>query len=238
MIFDHICVSFGCEILKRIKGYVSTEVDAALSFNKNETVRRAKRIIALYEQAGVSSDRVLIKIATTWEGIKAAEILAESNIKVNMTLIFHLVQAVACANSKLFLISPFIGRILDWNKKEFGKTYENPLEDPGVVFVTDIFNYYCSHNIKTIIMGASFRNTDEIKYLSGVHRLTIAPALLDKMQECKGEVPLRLNKEEAAKLNIQDIDASEEGFRHQMNKSKMATDLFSAGIRTFEDAGI
>lgn len=160
MIFDHICVSFGCEILKKIKGYVSTEVDASLSFNKNETVKRAKRIIALYQEAGISKDRVLIKIATTWEGIKAAEVLAQEGIKVNMTLIFHIVQAVACADSNLFLISPFIGRILDWNKKEHGKTYENPLEDPGVIFVTDIFNYYCSHNIKTIIMGASFRNTD------------------------------------------------------------------------------
>ena len=154
-----------------------------------------------------------------------------------MTLIFHIVQAVACANSNLFLISPFIGRILDWNKKEHGKTYENPIEDPGVVFVTDIFNYYCSHNIKTIIMGASFRNTDEIKYLSGVDRLTIAPALLDKMQESNGDVPLRLNKADAAKLNIKDINSCEEEFRHQMNRSKMATDLLSAGIRTFEDAG-
>ena len=154
-----------------------------------------------------------------------------------MTLIFHLVQAVACANSKLFLISPFIGRILDWNKKEHGKTYENTAEDPGVVFVSDIFNYYNSHNIRTIIMGASFRNTDEIKYLSGCDRLTIAPALLDKMQEDNGDVPLRLDKSVAANLKIDDIDASEEEFRHAMNKSKMATDLLSAGIRTFEDAG-
>ena len=126
-----------------------------------------------------------------------------------MTLIFHILQAVACANSNLFLISPFIGRILDWNKKEHNKTYENPIEDPGVVFVTDIFNYYASHNIKTIIMGASFRNTDEIKYLTGVDRLTISPALLDKLQESNGEVPLRLNREAASKLNIKDIDSSE-----------------------------
>ena len=186
LIFDHICVTFGCKLLDKIKGYVSTEVDASLSFNKTETVKRGKRIIALYEQAGVSADRVLIKIATTWEGIKAAEMLHKSKIRVNMTLIFHLSQAVACADSKLFLISPFIGRILDWNKKEHNKTYDNPIEDPGVVFVSDIFNYYASHGIKTIIMGASFRNTDEIKYLSGCHRLTIAPALLDTLQESKG----------------------------------------------------
>lgn len=154
-----------------------------------------------------------------------------------MTLIFHLIQAVACAKANLFLISPFIGRILDWNKKEHGKTYENPLEDPGVVFVTDIFNYYTVHNIKTIIMGASFRNTDEIKYLSGVDRLTISPALLDQLKAATGDVPLRLDRNEAAKLNIPEIEVSEEEFRHQMNSCKMSTDLFSAGIRSFEDAG-
>lgn len=159
LVFDHICVSFGCKILERIKGYVSTEVDASLSFHKNETLKRARRIIALYKQAGIDTNRVLIKIAATWEGIKAAEVLKEEGIKVNMTLIFHMVQAIACADSKLFLISPFIGRLLDWSKKEFGKTYENPADDPGVIFVTEIFNYYNSHNIDTIIMGASFRNT-------------------------------------------------------------------------------
>ena len=141
MIFDHLCVSFGVKILEKIKGYVSTEVDAKLSFNKNETVKRAKRIIALYEQAGVSADRILIKIASTWEGIKAGEALLKNKIKCNMTLVFHKIQALACAHGKLFLISPFVGRILDWNKKEHNRTYE-PHEDPGVQSVTEIYNYF------------------------------------------------------------------------------------------------
>lgn len=188
---------------------MSTEVDASLSFNKIETLKRANRIMSLYKHAGVDTNRVLIKIATTWEGIKAAEVLRDSGIKVNMTLIFHMVQAVACANSNLFLISPFIGRLLDWSKKEFGKTYDDPAEDPGVVFVTEIFNYYHSHNINTIIMGASFRNTGEIKELAGCHRLTISPALLDALQAANGDVPLKLDKKVAETLKIKDIDASE-----------------------------
>jgi transaldolase len=237
LVFDHICVSFGCKILERIKGFVSTEVDAGLSFHKNETLKRARRIIALYKQAGVDSNRVLIKIAATWEGIKAGEVLRDEGIKTNMTLIFHIVQAVACANSKLFLISPFIGRLLDWSKKEFGKTYDNPADDPGVIFVTEIFNYYMTHKIDTIIMGASFRNTGEIKEMAGLHRLTIAPALLDQLQAANGDVPLKLNAQKAATMNVPEIDASEENYRHQMNKSKLASDLFSAGIRSFEDAG-
>lgn len=179
LIFDHLCVSFGIKLLERIKGYVSTEVDARLSFDKNETVKRGKRIIALYEQAGVNSDRILIKIASTWEGIKAGEILLKSKIKCNMTLVFHKIQAVACADSKLFLISPFVGRILDWFKKETGKTYENHAEDPGVQSVTEIYNYYKYFGIKTFVMGASFRSTGEVKELSGCDRLTISPALLE-----------------------------------------------------------
>jgi transaldolase len=151
------------KILEKIKGYVSTEVDARLSFNKNETIKRAKRLIALYEQAGVSTDRILIKVATTWEGIKAGEALLKSKIRCNMTLVFHKIQAVACADAKLFLISPFVGRILDWNKKEFSKTYDNPADDPGVQSVTEIYNYYKFFGIKTVVMGASFRSTGELK---------------------------------------------------------------------------
>ena len=187
----------------------------------------------MYKEAGVNPDRVLIKIASTWEGIKAAEVLRDENIKVNMTLIFHMIQAVACANSNLFLISPFIGRILDWNKKEFGKTYDNPADDPGVIFVKDIFNYYNSKGIKTIIMGASFRNTGELRELAGCDRLTIAPSLLDQLKDTSGQIPLKLDKKVAAEMKIPDINASEEEFRHKMNASKMATDLFSAGIRAF-----
>jgi transaldolase len=163
LIYDHLCVSFGVKILEKIKGYVSTEVDARLSFNKNETIKRAKRLIALYEQAGVSTDRILIKVATTWEGIKAGEALLKSKIRCNMTLVFHKIQAVACADAKLFLISPFVGRILDWNKKEFSKTYDNPADDPGVQSVTEIYNYYKFFGIKTVVMGASFRSTGELK---------------------------------------------------------------------------
>lgn len=165
-------------MLEKIKGFVSTEVDARLSFNKNESIKRAKRIIALYEQAGVSTDRILIKLASTWEGIKAGEALLKNKIKCNMTLVFHKIQAVACADSKLFLISPFVGRILDWNKKELNRTYEIPAEDPGVQSVTEIYNYYKFFGIKTVVMGASFRNTGEIKELCGCDRLTISPALL------------------------------------------------------------
>jgi len=185
----------------------------------------------------VDPERVLIKIASTWEGIRAGEILLKNKIKVNMTLIFHIIQAVACADTNLFLISPFLGRILDWNKKEFGKTYENHAEDPGVIFVTDVFNYYKSHNINTIIMGASFRSAGEIKEICGCDRLTISPALLDDLQAKQGEVPLKLDQKVASTLHIKDIIATEEVFRYEMNKSKMATDLLSAGIRTFEDAG-
>ena len=163
MIYDHLCVSFGVKILSKIKGYVSTEVDAKLSFDKNETVKRAKRIIALYEQAGVSSDRVLIKIASTWEGIKAGEMLLKNKIKCNMTLVFHRAQAIACAQSHLFLISPFVGRILDWFKKKTGNAYQNHAEDPGVLSVTEIYNYFKRFGFKTIVMGASFRSTGEIK---------------------------------------------------------------------------
>lgn len=180
---------------------------------------------------------MLIKIATTWEGIKAAEVLNKSKIKCNMTLIFHIAQAVAVAHSKLFLISPFVGRILDCNKKEYNKTYDNPADDPGVISVTEIFNYYAAHKAKTIIMGASFRNVDEIKQLAGCDKLTISPALLEKLHEGTGDVPLRLDREKAATLDIEEIGTSEEEFRYAMNNSKMATDLLSAGIRSFEDAG-
>lgn len=163
LIFDHLSVSFGCNILKIVKGYVSTEVDAKLSFDKNETVKRAQRLIKLYEAQGIDTSRILIKIASTWEGIKASEVLLKKKIKCNMTLVFHMIQAIACAEAKAFLISPFVGRILDWNKNEYKKTYEDPKEDPGVISVTNIFNYFKKYDHKTVVMGASFRNTGEIK---------------------------------------------------------------------------
>jgi transaldolase len=237
LIYDHLCVSFGVKILEKIKGYVSTEVDAKLSFNKNETIKRARRLIALYEQAGVSTDRILIKIATTWEGIKAGEALLKNKIRCNMTLVFHKIQAIACADAKLFLISPFVGRILDWNKKEHNKTYDNPADDPGVQSVTEIYNYYKFFGIKTVVMGASFRSTGEIKELCGCDRLTISPALLEELRVSGGEVAVKLSAEKVKDLNIAHVDASEESFRYEMNKSKMATDLLSQGIRSFEKDG-
>lgn len=237
LIYDHLCVSFGQKLLEKIKGFVSTEVDARLSFDKNETIKRAKRIIALYEQAGVSSDRILIKIASTWEGIKAGEALLKNKIKCNMTLVFHKVQAIACAESRLFLISPFVGRILDWFKKDTGKTYENHAEDPGVQSVTEIYNYYKRFGIKTIVMGASFRSTGEVKELCGCDRLTISPALLEELKNSHNEVPLKLEASKAEELDISEIKATEEEFRYEMNKSKMATDLLSQGIRSFEKDG-
>lgn len=163
MIFDHLAVSFGCEILKIVPGFVSTEVDAKLSFDKKATIDRAKRLIQLYKNEGVDTNRILIKIASTWPGIMAGEALKKDKIKCNMTLVFHKIQAIACGNSQLFLISPFVGRILDWFKKETGKNYENPTEDPGVVSVTEIYNYYKKFGYKTIVMGASFRSVGEIK---------------------------------------------------------------------------
>jgi transaldolase len=156
-------------------------------------VKRARRIIALYEQAGISQDRVLIKIAATWEGIKAAEMLLKNKIKCNLTLVFHKVQAIACAQSRLFLISPFVGRILDWFKKKTGNTYQNPIEDPGVISVTEIYNYFKKYNFKTIVMGASFRSAAEIKELAGCDRLTISPAFLEELQNARGDVPLKLS---------------------------------------------
>ncbi len=159
----------------------------------------------MYEESGVDTERVLIKIASTWEGIKAGETLLKNKIKCNMTLVFHRIQAIACAKSKLFLISPFVGRILDWNKKESGKSEYASHEDPGVVSVTDIFNYFKKYDIKTIVMGASFRNTGEIKELCGCDRLTISPKLLDELKNASGDVPLKLNAENAKKLDIEEV---------------------------------
>lgn len=162
LIFDHVCVSFGIEILKKVPGYVSTEVDAALAFDKDSTVGRARRIIQLYAERGITKDRILVKVATTWEGIKAADVLRKEGIHCNMTLIFNLVQAVACAQHELFLISPFVGRILDWSKKNNPTADYSGANDPGVKSVTDIYNYFRNHDHETIIMGASFRNISEI----------------------------------------------------------------------------
>lgn len=214
LIFDHLAVSFGCEILKIVPGFVSTEVDAKLSFDKKATIDRAKRLIQLYKNEGVDTNRILIKIASTWPGIMAGEALKKDKIKCNMTLVFHKIQAIACGNSQLFLISPFVGRILDWFKKETGKNYQNPTEDPGVVSVTEIYNYYKKFGYNTIVMGASFRSVGEIKQLCGCDRLTISPKLLEELASGSGEVPRKLDDKKAAQLNIEEVEINEAIFMY------------------------
>ena len=186
---DRLSVAFGLEILKIVPGYVSTEVDARLSFDADASVKRAKRIIKMYEENGISKSRILIKLATTWEGLQAARELKKEGIMCNMTLLFSFAQAVACAEAGVHLISPFVGRILDWYKKAEGKDSYEPSKDPGVVSVTKIYKYYKSHGYETIVMGASFRNIQEITELAGCDRLTIAPALLKELSQQQGELP-------------------------------------------------
>ena len=195
---DRLAVNFGCELLKLVPGRVSTEVDAGLSFDTQATLNKAHKIIDLYQQAGVDKERVLIKIASTWEGIKAAEILEKEGIKCNLTLLFSFAQAVACAEAGVYLISPFVGRILDWHKEKTGREYV-ALEDPGVISVTEIYNYYKRFDYKTIVMGASFRNTGEITELAGCDRLTISPQLLAQLADVQEEITPRLSVDRCKK---------------------------------------
>jgi len=232
---DKLIVSFGCEILKVIPGRVSTEVNAKLSFNKEATIEKAKRLIKLYEEEGVSKDRVLIKIASTWEGIQAAqELEKEFGIHCNLTLLFGFPQAVACAEAKVTLISPFVGRILDWYKKNTGKTFES-VEDPGVISVQKIYNYYKKYDYKTIVMGASFRNTGEIEQLVGVDYLTISPKLLSELQESKETLEPKLTVKDAKAMDLPRVSyiKNEAAFRWDMNQDTMATEKLSEGIRKF-----
>ena len=198
--FKHLAVAFGKRILEIIPGRVSTEVDARLSYDTEATLATARDLIAEYEAAGISRDRILIKIASTWEGIKAAEILEQEGIHCNLTLLFGLHQAIACAEAKVTLISPFVGRILDWYKADTGRDSYPPSEDPGVQSVTEIYNYYKKFGYKTEIMGASFRNVDEIKELAGVDLLTISPNLLKPLAETEGDLPRKLAPENAKDL--------------------------------------
>ncbi|KAL8387376.1 hypothetical protein RB595_009947 [Gaeumannomyces hyphopodioides] len=232
---DRLLVEFGKEILKIIPGKVSTEVDARYSFDTKASVDKALHIIQLYEKEGISKDRVLIKIASTWEGIKAAEILQRDHgINTNLTLMFSLVQAIAAAEAGAFLISPFVGRILDWfkaaNKKEYAKE-----EDPGVASVKSIFNYYKKYGYKTIVMGASFRNTGEITELAGCDYLTIAPNLLEELLNSEQAVPKKLDAEGAASLDIEKKSyISEEAlFRFDFNEDQMAVEKLREGISKF-----
>jgi transaldolase len=230
---DKVAVNFGVEITKIVPGYVSTEVDARLSFDTEATLAKARKIIALYKEVGVDKSRILVKIAATWEGIKAAEVLEKEGITCNLTLIFSMAQAIACAEAGCTLISPFVGRIMDWHKKDQGVAGFSGPEDPGVISVSTIFNYYKKHGHNTIVMGASFRNTDEIIELTGCDRLTIAPDLLDKLGATTEVVAKRLDATKAVAMDIPKIDASEKNFRWMLNEDPMATEKLAEGIRNF-----
>jgi transaldolase len=230
---DKVFVNFGIEILKIVPGRVSTEVDARLSFDVEASIKKAHHLVSLYEAAGIDRKRILIKLASTWEGVKAAEILEKEEIHCNMTLMFSLGQAIASAQVGATLISPFVGRILDWYKKNENKESYSPAEDPGVISVTDIYHYYKKMGIKTQIMGASFRNSDEILELAGCDLLTIAPKLLQELQSAEGTLPRKLDSQAAQKMNIEKIVVDEKTFRWMLNENPMATDKLAEGIRNF-----
>ena len=232
---DEICVIFGKEILQIIPGRVSTEVDARLSFDKEATIAKAKKLIHLYNQSGIANERVLIKIASTWEGIKAAEELEKEGIHCNLTLLFSFYQAVACAEAGVTLISPFVGRILDWYKAATGRESYPGHEDPGVVSVTKIFNYFKANGYKTEVMGASFRNIDEIMELAGCDLLTIAPKLLDQLQKINSPLPKKLDNQKP--LNVQEsINLDKDSFGLLMAGDIMATEKLDEGIKGFSKA--
>jgi transaldolase len=230
---DVLAVNFGLEILKVVPGRVSTEVDARLSFDTQKTIEKARKLIALYHAAGISKDRILIKIAATWEGIRAAEVLEKEGIHCNLTLLFSAVQAVACAEAGVQLISPFVGRILDWYKQDRGLSHIEAPEDPGVLSVTAIFNYYKKFGHSTEIMGASFRNKEEIIELAGCDLLTISPALLAELENSQMEIKQKLNADKAQSMEIEKIPTDEISFRWQMNEDAMATEKLAEGIRKF-----
>ncbi len=230
---DKVFVNFGLEILKIIPGRVSTEVDARLSFDVEGSIEKARQLIALYEAAGIDRKRILIKLASTWEGIKAAEQLEKEHIHCNMTLLFSLAQAIGCAEAHATLISPFVGRILDWFKKSEGKDSYPPEKDPGVISVTQIYTYYKKMGYKTQIMGASFRNTDEILEIAGCDLLTIAPKLLEELQNAQGDVPRKLSPEAAKNVEVQKIHMDEKTFRWMLCNDAMASDKLYEGIRNF-----
>jgi len=231
---DRMFVNFGCEILKYVPGRVSTEVDARLSFDTGKSVEKARRFISLYEKTGVKRDRVLIKLAATWEGIRAAEQLEREGIHCNMTLLFSFAQAAACADAGVTLISPFVGRIYDWHRQA-RKVEDIPLEeDPGVASVARIYTYYKKYGYATQVMGASFRKTGQILALAGCDLLTIAPDLLEKLSTAQGEVPRKLSPEAAARSDFPKLSLDETAFRWLFNEDAMATDKLAEGIRRFD----
>ncbi|HSI12601.1 MAG TPA: transaldolase [Chthoniobacter sp.] len=231
-ITDHLLVAFGLEILKIVPGRVSTETDARLSFDTQGSIDKGRQLIALYEKNGISRDRILIKIASTWEGIKAAEVLEKEGIHCNLTLLFSMAQAIACAEAKVRLISPFVGRILDWFKASTKKDYA-PTEDPGVLSVTEIYNYYKKFGYKTEVMGASFRNKGEITELAGCDLLTISPSLLGELAASDEPLPKKLDAAAAQSLSLKQIHLDEKTFRFQLNEDAMATEKTAEGIRKF-----
>jgi transaldolase len=230
---DKLAVAFGLEILKIVPNRVSTEVDARLSFDTAASVAKARQLIAMYAAAGIPQERILIKLASTWEGIQAAAELKKDGIRCNLTLLFSFAQAVACAEAGVQLISPFVGRILDWHKKSTGKTAYAPAEDPGVLSVTKIYSYYKKFGYATEVMGASFRNKEEILELAGSDLLTIAPALLEELQSNEGTVTPKLTPALAAASPLAKITLNEAAFRWLHNEDQMATEKLSEGIRLF-----
>ncbi|XP_002015640.2 probable transaldolase [Drosophila persimilis] len=231
---DYLCVLFGSEILKVVPGRVSTEIDARLSFDTKNSVEKALKLIKLYKSLGIDKDRILIKLASTWEGIKAAEILEnEHGVHCNLTLLFSFAQAVACAEAKVTLISPFVGRILDWYVANTDNKKFEALKDPGVVSVTKIYNYYKKYDYETLVMGASFRNVGEIKALAGCDLLTISPSLLKELENEIDSVTTYLSVDNAKVQDIEKISVDESKFRWLLNEDAMATDKLSEGIRKF-----
>lgn len=233
--FDRLAIGFGLQILQIVPGRVSTEVDARLSYDTQATIDKARYLISQYEQAGISRERVLIKIASTWEGIKAAEVLEKEGIHCNLTLLFGFHQAIACAEAGVTLISPFVGRILDWYKKETGKDYVGA-EDPGVQSVTQIYNYYKKFGYKTEVMGASFRNIGEICELAGCDLLTISPKLLEQLQETEADLPRKLDPDQAATLDIVKITVDKATFEKMHAEDAMASEKLTEGIQGFTKA--
>ena len=229
---DKLAVFFGLEILKIVPGRVSTEVDARLSFDETATLKKARSLIARYEKNGINRERILIKIASTWEGIRAAEELEKEGIHCNLTLLFSFAQAIACAEAKVRLISPFVGRIMDWHKAKTGQEF-SPTDDPGVQSVTRIYNYYKKYDYATEVMGASFRNIGEITELAGCDLLTISPKLLDQLQETRGEIQRKLSRSSAIASSDERVTLNESAFRWELNEDACATEKLSEGIRRF-----
>lgn len=231
--FEKLLIDFGVEILKVVPGRVSIEVDARLSFDVEASVNKARELIALFEKEGVGRERILIKLAATWEGISAAKILTGDHIRCNLTLLFSLPQAIACAQAGVQLISPFVGRVLDWYKREYPEMHYLPNEEPGVLLVKTIFNYYKKFGYETEIMCASFRNSDEILELSGCDLMTISPALLLELEEMVGKLDRHLTPTEAVHADIKKMDLDEKSFRWLLNQDAMASEKLAEGIRRF-----